>query len=224
VNENIAKLKAKIDALALRERALILLCAMAVMGLLLQSQLIDPLLQERGVISSKARTLALDIAQQASQRTLLEAEISAGVNRYKIARRDQLRSEMELLNERIEESVVAMIPPRLMPQVLENILAQNSSLTLLAIENQPVVALMTHSDDSGEEAVGNAADKGLYRHAFVLTLEGNYLAAIDYFEALEAMPWRFVWHELSLNVTQYPTATIILTVHTVSMSEEVLGV
>jgi len=224
VNENITKLAAKIDALALRERALILLCALAVMGLFLQSLLIDPLLLERGVVSKETATLKQNITQQDNARVLLEAEISAGINRHKIARRDQLRGELDLLNKQIEESVVAMIPPRLMPQVLESILAQNSNLTLLGIENMPVVALMTQGDDNNTDESSGAAAQGLYRHAFVLTLEGNYLAAIDYFEQLEAMPWRFYWHELSLRVTQYPTATITLTVHTVSMSEELLGV
>ncbi|MFT5577913.1 MAG: MSHA biogenesis protein MshJ [Paraglaciecola psychrophila] len=222
MNESVVKLADKIDGLALRERALILLCALAVVGLFLYSQLIDPLLQERAIVDRQSGTLGQKITEQDRARLLLDVEISAGVNRNKIRRRDQLRDELDALNEQIEQSVVAMIPPRRMAQVLESILAQDANITLLGIENRPVVALMKQDDSEGAEAIEN--QQTLYRHAFVLHLQGNYLAAIDYFERLEALPWRFYWHELSLSVDQYPSATIILTLHTVSMSEELLGV
>ena len=48
--------------------------------------------------------------------------------------------------------------------------------------------------------------------------------AIAYFDSLGKLPWQFYWDDLQYEVDQYPNAIITLEVHTISMSEELLGV
>ncbi|ARN73596.1 hypothetical protein [Oceanicoccus sagamiensis] len=224
MNDRLATVLQKIDSLNQRERILVLLTALVLVVMLLQIALLDPLLSKRQKLASNIKSLNSQIQQQSNEKTILEARLTAGINRDKIKRREQLQSQREQLNKKIEASLVAMIPPRLMPEVLERVLAETKGLKLLSIANKPVVAVVRQqpkTDNSGSDA---AVQQALYNHGFILQLKGNYMEAITYFEKLSELPWRFHWDDMRYQVEQYPNAIITLEVHTVSMSEEWIGV
>lgn len=225
MNEHIVAMQQKIDALNQRERVLVLLTAIVFLLMILQVALLDPLLSKREQLNSSIKSINAEMQQKNNEKMILEAQLTAGINRDKIKRRNQLKSQRDQLNQKIEQSLVAMIPPRLMPEVLERVLAETKGLKLLSIENKPVVA-MVRQKPAMEAAGGNTAagNQALYNHGFVLRLKGNYMEAITYFEKLSQLPWRFQWHDLRYRVEQYPNAIITLEVHTVSMAEEWIGV
>jgi MSHA biogenesis protein MshJ len=227
MKERLIQWQQKIDGLNQRERILLLLSGLVVVIMLMQTLLIDPLIAEQAAMKAALKNAEQNINQQNNARQIISAELQAGVNRSELRRKESLEQEYEQLSKQIESSLVTMIPPRLMPEVLENILENNSGLKLLAINNKPVVALFEKIDGSSisnDEKKPSAEHKGLYKHSFVLEFEGGYMAAIDYFQRLEKLPWRFQWDELHYQVEHYPTAIITLEVHTVSMSEEWIGV
>lgn len=230
MNEKIQLLQHKIDGLNQRERIVVMLAVLVLVVMLLQTLLLDPLLKKRGLIARQSVETAELAALQDNELQVVKAQLAAGVNRHEIRQRDQLQLLLTELNNKIESSVVAMIPPRIMPQVLENILSQNKNLKLLSVENRPVVAIVdsqTMTGQGADDPSGQSVDAGqqvLYRHSFVLKLQGSYSAAIDYFNSLGELPWRFYWDDLRYQVEEYPRAVITLEVHTVSMSEEWLGV
>ena len=199
-----------------------MITAVAAVLMILQLLLIDPVSNERSAIDKQITQLSRQIQQQQSEQQIVTAQLKAGVNRKQIRQRDQLQLELDQLNKQIEDSVVAMIPPRLMPEVLENVLSEIQGLKLLSLENKPVVAVIEQDLQKLEQLASNR--EGLYSHGFVLRLSGNYMAAIRYFEKLSELPWRFYWDDMRYQVDAYPNATITLEVHTVSMSEEWLGV
>ncbi|MBL4827212.1 MAG: hypothetical protein JKY66_05790 [Spongiibacteraceae bacterium] len=222
----------KLNQMSLRERILVLLVSSAVLIMALQFLLVDPLLKDRHTIKQTISQLSGNIQQQQNALTIVKAQLVAGINRDLIKRRDQLTQERLRLDKRIENSVLAMIPPKLMLQVLEDILSQNNDLTLLSLDDRPVVSILEQQSDATKPShkkrktplLTKNKKQGLYKHTFVLRLQGSYPATIAYFEKLSALPWRFYWDDLLYQVTQYPQATITLEIHTVSMSEEWLGV
>lgn len=222
MKEKWLQVQEKIDGLNQRERILILLTALVVLVMVLQTILLDPILAERDKAKRQIKQISNDLQTKNSEAILAQARLTVGVNRDKIRQRDQLKLELAELNKKIEESVVAMIPPRLMPEVLEKLLIESKGLKLLSLENKPVEAVITQGASTEGEV--SADQQSLYNHGFVLRLSGDYLSAIRYFEKLSALPWRFHWDELSYKVDGYPDATIILEVHTVSMAEEWIGV
>lgn len=235
MKEQLMQWQQKIDALNQRERILLMVSGLVVVAMLMQTLLIDPLVIEQGRIQLEQKELTKKINQQNNVREIINTELKVGVNRGDLRRKESLEQELEQLNQKIEESLVTMIPPSLMSEVLENILEDSSGLKLLSIENKPVVALFkkTVSEDQGEDKNSSAIvteeakqgeNQGLYKHAFVLEFQGNYMAAIKYFQRLDQLPWRFQWDELRYQVEQYPKSIITLEVHTVSMSEEWIGV
>ena len=226
--EELLEWQARFDELSIRERLLVLGIALAVVISCVQMLLVDPLLAERELKSRKIATLHSEVQQQVHKEQILIAELAAGVNRGKERRAESMQEQLQKLDERIEQSLVAMIPPRLMTQVLENVLQQDDELTLLALENLPVQSIVKRETDEDElEPVvsdGQTVSSGLYRHGFVLTLKGSYPATVRYLEKLAQLPWEFHWDDLRYEVSKYPDATIVLQVHTVSMSEDWIGV
>lgn len=217
----------KVNQLNQRERVLVFLVCAALLGMLLHTLLLAPVLKDREMAKKEISQLKAASAATRNEAILLSAEIKAGVNRGKEQRRKQLLAQQTLLDQRIEESVIAMIPPQMMTGVLEEVLAQDSELQLLGLENLPVTSIIEDDADTTEEEKKPKAKEekvGLYKHRFVLTLRGNYLSTVRYFEKLKALPWRFQWDSLNYEVTDYPNATIMLQVHTVSRSEDWIGV
>lgn len=217
--QKLLEMQRKIDAMSQRERIIILLTAIVVVVMIFQFLLIDSVTMEEKQISSQLRSVQSTMNDQRASRDILQAQLTAGVNRKKLQRKDELQQQLETLDKEIKTSVIAMIPPKLMPEVLERVLSQSSGLKLISLENKPVMSVI-----SQQEAIEGTDRQALYNHGFILTLSGNYMAAIRYFESLSELPWRFYWDDLYYEVGDYPNATITLEVHTVSMSEEWLGV
>ncbi len=221
MNEQLKEWQQKIDALNQRERILIMLTAIAVVVMVLQFLVIDPIIETRDRINNQVKQINSQLQQQKNEQQIISAQLAAGINRSKHRQRDQLNERLAELEKRIESSVVAMIPPRLMPEVLEQVLDKNTGLKLVGVENKPVVPVL--QEEASNEVV-ESERQGLYNHGFILRFEGSYMAAMRYFEKLSELPWKFYWDDLRYRVDSYPNAEIILEVHTVSMSEEWIGV
>ncbi len=234
----------KIDALSQRERVLLLVSAVVVIVMMLQVLLLDPVLADRERVQKQQKELSQKIQQYSAEITVLEAQLQVGVDRQKIKQREQLQQQLDKLNEEIQQSVVAMIPPKLMATVLEQLLKESKGLKLISLENKPVVPVLaseladsnssSHAElapnnrkkkrKTSEQENGKASRQALYNHSFVLQLHGDYQETVEFFERLSSLPWRFYWDDMTYKVEEYPTAIITLQVHTVSMSEEWIGV
>lgn len=223
MKEKWLQLQQQLNGLNQRERALVFITALVAVVMLLHWLLLAPLLDDRAMARKQLKAVQSDITLLQSQQQLLQAELTVGVNRDKVRQQQRLEQELAALNDKIRQSVVAMIPPELMPEVLETLLTKSEGLTLLSLENKPVVAVLTQLQ-ADEAAPAPGSTQALYNHGFVLQLSGDYPAIIQYFEELAALPWRFHWDSLHYQVEQYPKATIRLEVHTVSMDEEWIGV
>lgn len=233
MNQRWREWEEKINGMTQRERVILLVTGLVAVVMLAQILLIDPVIAERKQLTVKLNKVRQTFEQQKNEAVVIDAQLSAGVNRHKERRKGQLAEKIEQLDKQIQESVVAMIPPQMMAQVLENILEQNKELKLVSLENKPVVPVLEESTEEPAQdgqAVATGAEpgaankQGLYSHGFILTLSGNYMAAMRYFEQLSELPWHFYWDDLRYRVDRYPSATITLEVHTVSMSEDWIGV
>jgi MSHA biogenesis protein MshJ len=60
----------------------------------------------------------------------------------------------------------------------------------------------------------------LYRHGVEITVRGNYLDMIDYMNALETLPTQLFWSGAQLDVEDYPTSRLTLTLYTLSLDQK----
>ncbi|AKU21352.1 hypothetical protein [Massilia sp. NR 4-1] len=134
-------LAARIDALSLRERVLVLLAAMAAVGFLLHQILIAPQLAQR-------QTLTAQLRQQETQSRNIEADIAARIAAYKVdpdqatlAQLAQLRGQTEAASNALRAVRQGLVTPEQMVPVLQQILRANGKLRLVSLRSLPVSGL-----------------------------------------------------------------------------------
>ena len=231
-------LAARIDALSLRERVLLFLAVVAVLYVLWEQVLMAPLERER-------RAAQAAIERATARITALDAEAAAIVRRHREdpnaplrARERELRAAIAEADGRLAELTVGLIAPREMARVLEAVLARDTGLRLVRLENRgsrPLLAPRAESRaarergaaaEAGEAAPEGAGDGALpriWRHDVRLELEGGFLAALRYLKALERLERRFFWDGVVVQVERYPKARVRIDVHTLSLEEGWIG-
>jgi len=229
--DKLLDLQNRIDSLTDRERILVFLVAAVVVIAIIQLLLVDPLLVDRKKTQASIEQLNSQQRQQEGELAIANARLEVGVNQALQTERDELLQAVSSLDKKIQESIINMIDPKMMAEVLESVLTQDRRITLVSLENLPVEPLVEDSESGTEAAEADrrldtiaASDQGLYKHSFVITVQGSYSAVVEYFEKLADLPWQFQWDSLQYEVEKYPAASITLKVHTVSMSQEWIGV
>ncbi|MBT8428512.1 MAG: hypothetical protein KJN79_01230, partial [Gammaproteobacteria bacterium] len=131
------------------------------------------------------------------------------------------RDEVAALQSRLKDATGELISPQDMARFLEQLLVQESQLTMLRLQTLDVKPLLA----GGADTTGAMRQQAvLHRHGFAIEFSGSYLATLNYLEALEGLPWRIFWDSVSYEVLDYPKSIVRLKLHTLSLSEDWIGV
>jgi len=57
----------------------------------------------------------------------------------------------------------------------------------------------------------------IFRHGIEIEFYGDFKSTVSYLEAVEALPWRFYWEEVSYTVEEYPRALVKVIIYTLSL-------
>lgn len=142
---------------------------------------------------------------------------------------DERRMAMRALRADLQAAADELISPRDMARLLEELLLQEPELELVRLNTLDSRPLVT--DEKGTTVdVSAAVDASigalgvLHRHGFDLEFTGSYLTTLRYLETLESLPWRFFWDSVEYEVLDYPQSIVRLRLHTLSLSEDWIGV
>ena len=208
-----APLLAKIDALSLRERLLVMLTCLMLIASLWYALLMQPLAQR--ATQSRTEIAALEERIEAANRSLEEQILQLGGggvdHRSRIA---SLQRRIDEINTALGDHAAELIDPAEMARVLEGVLKEQSRLSLVRIRNTTPESLSA-GDEEGAAT--------FYRHGLEIEVEGSYAACLEYLDAIEALPWRLYWQMLEIEVIEYPQNRIRLEVSTLSLDEEWIG-
>ncbi len=213
INASIAPILAKIDALSVRERLLVMITALVLIAAIWHTLLMQPL--EQRATETRAELAALEQRISAANQNLEDQIFQlAGGGDEQRSRIASLRRRIDEINAALGDHAAELIDPAEMAQVLEGVLKEQSRLTLVRIRNTTPDSL---SADEEPEAVT------FYRHGLEIEVEGSYAACLEYLSAIEALPWRLYWQVLELDVIEYPRNRIRIEVGTLSLDEEWIG-
>lgn len=222
MKERLQALMQKVDDMTLRERGLVFLSLVFVVYLLWSTALMGPLEKEQQALLKRMN-------QMQSEITTLEHQIQGIISRGKrdpdAPVREQLalyQDELEQVNDYIDSTVGSLIKPQQMAKVLEEVLTRDTRLTLLKVESLGSEPLISAEVEEGGAAAG--IDVGIYRHGLRLEFEGDYLSALAYLKAVQALPWALYWDGFDIVSVKYPKAHITIDVHTLSLQEGWIGV
>jgi MSHA biogenesis protein MshJ len=210
--------------MSLRERAMIFAAAAFVVIALMSTMLLDPLL-------AKQRALSSQVVQQQEKMKALQGQLQALLQ----ARRDdvhsplreriaQLRLQLREQDGYLQSRRDRLVRPDQMADLLEQVLNKNGQLQLVALKTLPVDFLIPPAANAVAGANVHSDQKQIFKHGVQITVRGGYSDMLRYLDALEKMPTQMFWGEVSLNVDQYPDASLTLTLYTLSLDKTWLTV
>jgi len=187
------------------------------------------------MLSARVPTLQNEIHlldQQAKTLAVARSRDPDVANRNKLK---QLRAATAKVNAALTELTSRLVPPREMGRLIEAVLDRQQRLSLVRLEGLGAEPLYAYPAGAGARKPGAPrsakkvaapamAQSALYRHGLRATFEGGYLDILAYLRALEGLPWRFLWDEVSLEVPRYPVARVTLTVYSLSLDDAWIGI
>ena len=224
----------RIDAMSIRERALIFGAVTIIFLALVNTLLLDPLAQ-------RDKMLQQQMHQNQEKTLLLQAQIQALVTRFNNdpdavlqARLNALREQSARSGKTLADIQSGLVPPQRMSALLEDILRRNHALHLVSLKTLPASGLIepgpgmpatvgvpvasAYAAPAPAPAPKSAgAVSAVYKHGVELTVSGSYLDMVRYLSELEALPWHMFWGRVDLSVEQYPKVNLTLRLYTLSL-------
>jgi MSHA biogenesis protein MshJ len=219
IRKQFESLQTRVDALSLRERAIIFIAVAAILFLIWDTLFMTPLDRKQRDLVKQLQTIRAEITALDDQALAIMSEHNVDPNRAEREQLSQLDEQLSHTSEQINEMIQGLIEPRQMAQIIESVLKQQHGLDFIHLENLGSESLLDVKDDKG-----NGDAQGIFKHTLRIELQGSYTQAIDYLRALETLPWQFRWDEVKITMRDYPRADIVITVHTISLTEGWIGV
>ena len=224
------QLAARIDALSQRERVLSFVATAAALAFVAYIAVIGPLLRKQALLSSQVMQQQNNIVGLNEQIAQKLREAAADPDAPVRARLAAVRDESARLGETLRAMQQGLVAPERVAPLLESILRANGRLKMVSVRTLPVEPLSdigARKHDSQPGAGAGAAEPKpkakrelLFRHGVEVTVRGSYLDMVDYMSALEKLPAQLFWGKAQLEVEEYPSVRLTLTLYTLSLDEK----
>ena len=228
MHQLLGKFTKKFNTLSLRERGVIsVMCAVIIIATL-DSIFFEPLFSRKQVFEQK-------LAQMEEESQSLQSSMMAQIENASNNSNSTVKSRLATLKQQLNELDVFLkieqqqfIQPDQMVQILETMLIKNRKLQLVALNNLPIQPLADKTSSSDQSDLSAQAidetEALIYKHSVEIKVQGKYLDLLEYIADLESISARIFWERANLRVENYPIATLILTVYTLSLDKTWLKV
>jgi MSHA biogenesis protein MshJ len=232
----------KVDALSLRDRAILFLMISGVLVMLVNTLVIDPQFTKQQQLSEKIKRDELQISSYRLETDQLQIAGRFDPDAQAKNRLLELKNLLEKADLDTEKLQKNLVKPEQVDQLLQGILKRSKGLQLVSMESLPVLDLMANKEsklDSRPESnviataasttsipaidTANLRKHGVFKHEVELVLEGKYLDMLAYMQALESMPQQLYWSESEMQVLEYPKARLRLRLFTLSLEKSWLN-
>lgn len=208
----------RIDAMALRERAVVFFAAALVLLFLFTALLSDP-------VTERQRQVARQLTQKQVDTRVLQDQVQKLLGHRAddpdAARRERIEALKQHIAEtdaRLAEKQRELVPPDRIPGLLEEMLRRERKLELVDLRSLPPVPLFdAPAAPAAEGQARPATSLQVYRHGVEITVRGSYFDLVAYLADLERLPLRMYWRDIDLDAKAYPLITMKLGVYTLSL-------
>ena len=221
------KMSAKVDAMSMRERALIFATAVVLALSLVNTLLLEPLFVRQKALRTQVSQQQQMMSEVQLQITAVQQQNSPDSNSPQRIQINQIRQEIAEGDVYLKSSRERLVQPEKMAEHLRQLLNKNDRLQLLALQTLPVTPLLElpgaqradKSADQSRDAQAATQEKQVFKHGVQLTLRGNYLDLLPYLSALEKLPQQMYWARAQMKVVEYPAAELTLILYTLSLDK-----
>lgn len=218
----VVQVGARIDAMTLRERAIIFMSMLAAL-FLLADQVLFP--AQRAEQQRMEKQVNDQLAQLGTLNSQIERIVRDNVDDPDAVlqgRLKDLRTQYAALELEAGDIARGLVSPREMTRLIHVMLRENRALELVRAENlAPEPVALGGSDPAAKPA---GSEPAVYRHGLKIQVKGRYTDIVRYLHTLERLNWRVMWGEVNLETERYPVTTATLTVYTLSLDRAWIGV
>jgi MSHA biogenesis protein MshJ len=222
---------ARVDAMSQRERIMSFAASAALLVFAVHMLVIGPLLRKQELLRSQVIQQQNNIAGINEQITQKLQEAAADPDAPARARLAAVRDESGRLGESLRTMQKGLVAPERVAPLLESILRANGRLKMVSVRTLPVEPLSSigSKKNAGAATPVAAPDASavtttkrdlLFRHGVEVTVRGSYLDMVDYMTTLESLPTQLFWGKAQLDVEDYPSVRLTLTLYTLSLDEK----
>ncbi len=217
MNSTLISYKEKLHTMSVRERALILVTIIVLIGFIwwnffavtLMTKT-DNLLDKNALLQQEINTLSIT-AESINQR------INEGVNKAKLDQLALLTEELETVKKILKEMTLELIEPNEMFTLMQQLIFADSNLKLTALKRKQVLPAFSIKEEETEN------QPEIYRHVMRMNFEGSYRDILEYIERLEDIEWKLIWDRISLKTEEYPVVKVDIEISTLSGKKHWVG-
>lgn len=213
----------RVDAMSVRERGLIFFAVMVVLYLIAYNVVFGPLRAEQRRLEQDFRAKQEQVRAADLQISALFSPDGKDANAENRAKVEALTQQIKELDGQMDRMTSGVVTPKEMAKLVEQMLTRNRNLELVKLEALPSMPI----DGSAHAAAPMArasSDVTVYRHGMRVEFKGRYFDIVEYLKALEGLPWKVFWGEVSLESDKYPVSKVTLVIYTLSRYPGWIGV
>lgn len=218
--QQIKQLAARIDAMSLRERAIIFLVILAGLFMLANNVVFSSLRQEQQRLDRDVQAKLKELHTMSTQTQEMLVQLAVDPEALARARIAELKQTLSTQEASVANVVRGLVTPRDMPRLVQQILARNRGLQVVRVENLPAEALYGDKQAPGTTTSQDPnATAQVYKHGMRIELRGQYLDMVRYLRALEAMPAKVFWSKVHYAAETYPNSRLTLDIYTIGLNK-----
>jgi MSHA biogenesis protein MshJ len=223
----------KIDNLSMRERGAVFFCTLFVVYFVWDMFLLQPLQIEEKRVKSQLQQKQTEQLALNTQIQNMVVDKRTDPNKADREKLHALKSQLEKIESQVQTSTQQLVSPNNMAVILETVLLKVKGLELLAVRGLGAEAVIKPKDAVEDNKATKATVPGpepagivdnAYKHGLRIEFEGDYMSTLEYIRELENLEWGFFWESLEFKVNEYPDSTVAITVFTLSLDENWIGI
>ncbi len=214
----------KYQALAKRERLLLLGATLAVIYMLFELFVFKPLDERMKLALAQQQVAAQALNASEAELIVLKGLADKEPFAHIKEQKRRLTQTVAQLDNAFAQRHNELISGVEFPQALQFLLSQSESLTLRRILTSPAKSVGAERPDAATASYSDALGAAtLYRFDIVLELEGDYQAFIEFLQAVETSNWHFGEQSLDLKMTHAGSASLRVTLYTLATEPGRMG-
>lgn len=235
MSSSLANLEKKFSAVSAREQRLVFYALPFVLCFVFVLSLIEPAITKAMKTRAEIQSTKLQLSSISTSLDDVQRELLLDPD---IETREQIKAvnqQITATEKRFASELSKLVPPSIMPLVLEQLFNKANKLTLIEMKSIPPRNIFAEDNarakakaeanlNEGEQAETKLAAPVLFQHGLRVTFEGSYFDTQAFLAEAEKLDWKIYWQEVAYSVKEYPTAQIEIELFTLSTSEAYLNV
>ncbi len=205
----------RIDALTLRERGIIFVTVLVVLYFMATSLVFGPLRSQQQRLENELKVKREQVATLNAQVQKIVHNATRDPDKENAEKLKLLRERLGLVDPRLAGVTKSLVSPRDMARFVEQVLTRNRALQVIKVESLSPAPV--EGQPAAAKAPAPALGGGVYRHGMRIEVRGRYVDLVNYLRALEAMPWKVFWGQVTLESEDYPMSRLTLVIYTLSL-------